>query len=191
MKYQSLLFALLLPLGSFAQSSADDAQQQTVLGAGRINLGVGVSQGYGQSTSSLVRFTPRLQYFIRDGWSVALEGQFARNYFSQDRYTGAGLTTRYYFLRSRRFAMFGEVGASYGQNINKKQSYNSVGLTDPVSTKTNLFRTHAGLGVHYRVGQRWSIEAGVTRALSGKQEITRDAAYAPWRIGAGVNFRLK
>ena len=190
MKKQALLLALLLPLGSFAQISSD-TRQQTLLGAGKINVGVNASRGYGTGAAFSSQVSPRLQYFVRDAWSVALEGQFAMSYATQDKYTGAGLASRYYFLRSKRFALFSEAGAMFGQNKSYLESFNMLGSGGRTIEKTSVLQIQAGLGVHYRLSERWSLETGVTRVLGSKPTIGSVSSQDPWRVGVGVNFRLK
>lgn len=188
MKKHLLLSALFLPLWGSAQSLNDD-KQQTLLGQGRLNVGVSVSGGYGGYTGTSGHITPRLQYFLKDGWSIAVEGHYDLNSGSQTRFIGGGLSTRYYFLRAQRFALFGQLRATYGQSryYADPNGPNKNGSGSP--QLTNTFQTHAGLGVHYRIGNRWSIEASGERVLTNSIRPTLDAS--PWRANIGLNFRVK
>ncbi len=173
---------------ALAQTSPDakptDDKQADLLGQGRLNVGVGVSVG---STS---RVMPRLHYFLKDGWSVSLDGRYETNRYNY-LYLGLGLSTRYYFVRDRRLALFGQAGATYGQS-RYQTLYNP---TDPysiyqrVGTRPNpAFQTAAGLGVHYRVANRWSVESIAERTLTNHVGATLQ--YSRWQGSVGVNFRL-
>ncbi|WP_460981270.1 outer membrane beta-barrel protein [Spirosoma fluminis] len=160
-----------------------------MLGQGRLNIGVGVSGGYGGFVGNSGHVVPRLQYFLTDGWSVSLEGRYDINSGSQTKFMGGGLSTRYYVLRTRRFAVFGQLGATYGQSryYADANGPNKYGSGTPQYTGT--FQTNAGLGVHYRLGNRWSLEAGSERVLTNSTQSTIDAS--PWRANIGLNFRIR
>src|SRR5919199_3176990 len=157
MKNYLLLLTLFVPLCGVAQS-VDDDQQQALLGQGRLNLGLNLGGGYGSYVGTSGHVTPRLQYFLRDGWSIALEGRYDINSGSQTRFAGGGLSTRYYFLRARPVALFGQLGTTYGQSryYADSEGPNKNGSGTPQTT--NTFQTNAGLGIHYRIGNRWSVE---------------------------------
>ncbi|WP_097127171.1 hypothetical protein [Spirosoma fluviale] len=186
MKRYVLLMALFLPVYGFAQSSPD-AHQQDLLGQGHIMVGVNAGGGYGSGPGTVAHTTPRIQYFLKDGWSVAAEGRYV-NIGPHFRYFGGGLSTRYYFLRSTRFAMFGQVGANYGQ-----RSYGRREPTNPYQTlsgfKGTAWQVNAGLGAHYRVGNRWSIEAMVEGTQFQKAYLS--PYNSGWQGSIGVNFRIK
>jgi hypothetical protein len=102
---------------------------------------------------------------------------------------GGGLSTRYYFLRAQRVALFCQLGATYGQSsyYADADGPNKAGSGSP--QRANTFQTNAGLGVHYRLGNRWSIEASGERILTNSTWSTLDAS--PWRANIGLNFRIK
>ena len=188
-----MVIILSAATGSFAQvnQTADHAtdKQSDLLGQGKIHIGVGFNGGYGGSFVGITgRVVPRVQYFLKDGWSVALEGRYQANgdFF---RHLGAGLSTRYYFIRDRRLAVFGQVGATYGRS-RYLTYYPGADLYNPNTWhehKDNVFQVSAGLGIHYRIANRWSLEAVAERPL------TNVGAYrgiGRWQGSLGVNFKL-
>jgi hypothetical protein len=188
MKNYLLLLPFLMPLCGIAQSINED-KQQILLGQGRLNVGVNVSGGYGGYVGNSGHVIPRLQYFLQDGWSIALEGRYDFNPGSQTRFAGGGLSTRYYFLRAQRVALFGQLGANYGQSRYYADANGPNKNGNGFSQTMNTFQTNAGLGVHYRLGDRWSIEASGERVLTNSGRPTIDIS--PWRANVGVNFRIK
>ncbi|MBC3785682.1 outer membrane beta-barrel protein [Spirosoma utsteinense] len=193
MKRCVLLLGLFLPLFGSAQTVFDE-HQRDLLGKGRLNVGISAGQGYKGSRPTTIFYSPKIQYFLADGWSVTLEGRYLKttssDYLSSFpfNYAGAGLSTRYYFLRGNRFALFAQVGALYGQS-----NYDRFEPTDPFSTMNGIhnmnWQTNAGLGAHYRVGRRWSVEATVERSWLPSSYLTPD--YNRWQAGIGINYRLK
>jgi len=188
MKSFSILFLIGLGLTAQAQSVAD-TQQQTLLGQGRVIVGLGTGFGYAGYIGNSYHVAPRIQYFLKDGWSVALDARYDANDGSQTEFWGAGLSTRYYFLRGQRFALFGQAGAMYGRT----KYYTDYAGSNPqqfVSPQfANTFQTHAGLGIHYRLGKRWSLEGLAERTLSNSGRPSLDASL--WRTSIGVNFRIR
>ena len=186
MKRYLLVISLFFPACVFAQSSLDE-KQQDLLRRGRLNLGVNVGGGFGGDRGNASQVTPRIQYFLADGWSVAAEGRYAKtgDYFS---YVGVGLSTRYYVVRHQRFALFGQLGATYGQS-----KYTGLEPTNPFASlsgvKADVWQGNAGLGAHYRLARRWSVEATVERSQLQKAYLTPD--YSQWQGNIGINYRLK
>ena len=180
--------------GSFAQISqtSDYAtdKQQDLLGRGNIHVGVDVNAGYGGRFVGITgRVVPRLQHFLKDGWSVALEGRYEAtgDFF---RHVGAGVSTRYYFIRDRRLSVFGQAGATYGRSRYLRY-YPGADLYNPTTwleRKENVFRVSAGLGVHYRIANRWSLEALAERPLTN---VGAFRGTGRWQGSVGVNFRLR
>ena len=189
---KSFFFALAVALPGFAaaQNTPTDDRQTDLLGQGTLNVGVGLSGGYGNYAGKTGRILPRLQYFLKDGWSLALEGRYERN-GDQFQYLGAGLSTRYYFVRDRRLALFGQAGATYGQSHYRTYAYdpaNPYSIYQTFGRQGSAFQFSAGLGVHYRIANRWSIEAVAERTLTRYAGFTN---YSPWQGSLGVNFRIK
>lgn len=185
MKFYLLAVSLLLPVYGFSQVSFDE-KQQDLLGRGHLNIGVNVGGGYSSGLGTVSHITPRIQYFLLDGWSIAAEARSIKteSYFT---YLGGGLSTRYYFLRSTHLALFGQLGAVYGL-----QRYTRVDPTNPYQLfgqRVNAWQTTAGLGVHYRLGNRWSIEATGERRQF--QTAYQSPDYSGWQANIGINFRLK
>lgn len=182
----SAVTASFAQVGQTPDHTAD--RQANLLGQGKLHVGVGVNGGYTGFAGLQGRVAPRVQYFLKDGWSVALEGRYEANgdFF---RHVGAGLSTRYYVIRDRRLAVFGQAGAAYGRS-RYLTYYPGADLYNPSTWyehKANVFQVSAGLGIHYRLGNRWSLEAIAERPL------TSVGAYrgtGRWQGSAGVNFRL-
>ncbi len=188
MKCYVVLLGLFLPFIGSAQTVLKE-HQQDLLGRGHVNVGFSVGQGYKGSYSTTNYYVPRIQYFLANGWSVALEGRYLKsNSFYPFTYLGAGLSTRYYFLRTNRFALFAQLSAVYGQS--KYDKYDPV---DPIASmngiRNNTWQTNAGLGAHYRLGKRWSLEATAERSWVQSSYLTPD--YNRWQVSVGINYRLK
>lgn len=171
--------------------STDDKQRE-LLGQGTLNAGVNVSAGYGGYVGLTGRVVPRLQYFLKDGWSVALEGRYETS-GQQYQYLGAGLSTRYYFVRDRRLALFGQAGATYGQSryrtyYDPADPYRLYNVNTYQEYKQPAWQVAAGLGVHYRLSNRWSLEGVAERTLTNNVGLFRN--YSRWQGSVGVNFRL-
>lgn len=175
-------------------------KQQDLLGKGHINLGVSVGQGYrggGYPTTTYV--SPRIQYFIADGWSVAAEGRYLlSNVYHQAgnkpdyTFVGGGLSTRYYFLRGKRLAIFAHAGTVYGQST----FYLNPDAPSAPATLSTTWQTDAGLGVHYRVGKRWAIEAMGGRSwlhnsVFASNGFPPPADFNRWQVSIGLTYRLK
>lgn len=185
-------FALVMALPSFAaaQNTSIDDRQTDLLGQGTLNVGVGIRGGYGNYRGTTGGVVPRLQYFLKDGWSVALEGRYEK-YGNAFQYLGAGLSSRYYFVRDRRLALFGQVGLTYGQTNYRTYAYdptNPSSIYQSFGKYGGAVQGSVGLGVHYRIASRWSIEAIAERTLTNTVGFTN---YSRWQGNIGINFRLK
>lgn len=186
MRHYLVMAFIFLPFLSFAQSNTD-SRQSDLLGQGHITVGVSAGGGYGNGLGTVTTITPRIQYFLADGWALQAEARSIKTgaYFS---YLGGGLSTRYYFLRSNRFALFGQVGASIGRH-----TYSKIEPTDPSRPLTPLkgdtWQVTAGAGAHYRLGGRWSVEANVER--SQLKQVYLIPNHSGWQSNIGLNFRLK
>lgn len=193
MKRCVLLLGLFLPLLGSAQTVPDE-HQQDLLGKGHLSIGVSAGQGYQGSRQTTISFTPRVHYFLADGWSIALEGRYLKSASSNFpfsypfSYVGAGLSTRYYFLRGNRLALFAQLGALYGQS-----KYDRFEPLDPYATmngaRNKNWQTNAGLGVHHRLGKRWSLEATAERSWLPSSSSTPD--FSRWQANIGINYWLK
>jgi hypothetical protein len=191
MKRLLLLIGILLPSLVFSQSLSDQKQDE-LLDQGRLSAGVNAGGAFGGNPIGAIQYlAPHIQYFIKDGWSIALGARHnvTGNFL---RYTGFGLSSRYYFVRDRRLALFGQLGATIGQ------SKFSLGALDtgvnhlpipPLSyERYRAWQTTAGLGVHFRIAKRWSLESLGERAVT---QFTRTTSYRRWQGSIGINFLLK
>ncbi|MBC3785680.1 autotransporter outer membrane beta-barrel domain-containing protein [Spirosoma utsteinense] len=192
MKNYLLVVSLLFPLYASAQLATNN-KQQALLEKGQLSAGLIVGGGweYGNFQG---RITPRLQYLLKDGWSIALEGRYTNIRGPEFRYRGAGLSTRYYFIRDRRLALFGQLGATYGQSTFLSVNYirdaqGTVITWDTYRDRSNAFQSHAGLGVHISLNQRWSIEGMAERTLTNNIGSSLD--YSRWQGNLGVNYRFE
>ncbi|GAB3786074.1 hypothetical protein GCM10028818_48850 [Spirosoma horti] len=199
MKRYVLLFGLFLPLLASAQTVFDQ-HQQDLLGKGHLTVGVEVGQGYrGGGYPIITHIAPRIQYFILDGWSVAVEGRYLQSNVlryvpnkADYKFLGGGLSTRYYFLRGKRVAIFAQLGTVYGRNDFNPMPPNPYSQ----SVYSTNWQTNAGLGVHYRISKRWALEAMGSRSwlntpLLGLQGYTPDPNFNRWQFSVGISYRLK
>jgi outer membrane protein assembly factor BamA len=188
MKQIVLLSILMLPLLATAQVQVNE-KQQDLLGKGNMGVGISVGQGYRGNYPTTNSITPSVHYFLANGWSIALEGRYLKaNSVYDFTYLGAGLSTRYYFLRGNRFALFAKLGVVYGQS-----NYHKWDPTDVEASLKDIpnanWQTNAGLGVLYRLGKRWSIEAVAERSWLPSSYLTPD--YNRWQASIGINYRLR
>ena len=191
MKKLLLLTGFLLPFLGFSQLPSDQKQNELV-GQGHLSAGVNIGGAFGPIPSGDTKYlAPRIQYFLKDGWSIALEGRHHVN-GNFSRYTGLGLSSRYYFVRDRRLALFGQLGASLGQSSFSGQAfqdaYQYVLATSYTYERYKAWQKSAGLGVHFRIAKRWALEGLGERAWT---ELTNTLSYRRWQGSVGINFLLK
>ncbi|WP_080054307.1 outer membrane beta-barrel protein [Spirosoma aerolatum] len=192
MKRYLVLLCLALPLLGHAQS----LKQQDILGKGHFNAGVSVGQGYRGTYPTTTFTSPHIQYFITNGWSLAIEGRYvSSNIYPQSvdkpdyRLWSGGVSTRYYFLRGKRLATFVHLGTYHGQSTLRMKS-------DAPATESRAWQTEVGLGAHYRVAKRWSVEAMVGR--SGLKSTPTNSYFLltpddfnRWQVSIGINYQLR
>lgn len=186
-----LVTGLCIATASLAQRTGHD-RQTDLLGKGTLSAGVQLSGGYQYSAGLTSRLVPRLHYAVKNGWSVGLEGRYQTT-GSQSRYVGAGVSTRYYFVRFRQLAVFGQAGATVGQSRNRTY-YAEKGL-DPLlpsgkrsEQKVKVWQGTAGLGAHFRVSNRWALEATAERTLINSRGPLKN--YGRWQGSAGATYQL-
>lgn len=199
MKKLLLPLFFLVSLNSHAQSPAVEAP--ALLDKGTINVGLNVGSGeQANDSQTSLHFSPRLQYFVANGWAFALDGRYEQKKASRDRFLGAGLSTRIYFLNARRLAVFGQAGAIVGQTRNYDRFwYCAVGQVGPPPEKHYFqvvdLQASASAGVQYSLCKRLSLEASVERVLfDSRSGDSRGCSYTitgAWRAGVGVNYRLR
>ncbi|WP_338869909.1 porin family protein [Spirosoma sp. SC4-14] len=192
MKKYLFVVGLVLPLAGKTQTLIDD-KQQDLLGRGHVNIGVSVGQGHRGTYPTTNYLSPRVQYFIANGWSIAAEGRYVvSNIYPQTvnkpdyRLLGGGLSTRYYFLRGKRIAVFAQLGSTYGQSTLRMKS-------DAPTTVARIWQTEVGLGAQYRVGKRWAVEAMAGRSWSSSTIVTYTGLTPPdnfnrWQFSVGLNY---
>ena len=167
-----LLLGTLLPLAPNAQNAPDPLrspkpdypnshqmapQQQDLLGKGTWHLGLNAAGDWGGFPGFRGLVAPRIFYFVKDSWAINLDAKYEA---TDNFYTRAslGLSTRYYFVRDRRLALFGQTGASVGLSTAK---WSSVGYVDgsnfrlqPIEQSGITYQVQVGLGMSYRVSNR-------------------------------------
>ena len=116
------MLGLLIPTTLLAQTEPVANNKQTdLLGKGTVGISLNASGGIAGYQGATYRFVPRASYFLRDGWSVSLEGRH-EDFANLNRYTGVGVSSRYYFVRDRRLALFLQAGLTAGRSQFTAQS---------------------------------------------------------------------
>ena len=189
MKNHILLLILLLPMCALAQSSPETPW----LKKGEIQVGVGVGRGWGGYAGFVARATPYIQYFIKDRWSLRLEGEYETYQLTKKRDQiagrsqgfGVGVSTQYYFLKRDRFALYGKVGYSYGKTTNNV--YDPIDPSGPPTRtiQSNYNRVSLGVGAQYRLGERWLINGLI------EQQASYSLSNNSTNISIGVGFRIR
>ena len=179
------------PFLGFSQSLTDQNQSQ-LLGKGHLSAGINIGGAFGPIRTGDTKYlVSHIQYFLKNGWSIALEGRHTVN-GSFSRYTGFGLSSRYYFVRDRRLALFGQLGASLGQSKFSGQALQDAFQYLPTTAysyeRSTAWQTSGGLGVHYRIAKRWALEGLGERA---RTELTKTLSYQRWQGSIGLNYLLK
>lgn len=188
---KNLLISIIafFPLCSSAQSFPETPWLQN----GEIQVGVGVGAARGGYVGFVARTTPYVQYFIKDRWSLRLEGEYETYQLTRKRDQmagrtqgfGIGVSTQYYFLQRDRFALYGKVGYNYGKTTNNV--YNPIDPTGP-PTKTfrsNYNRVSLGVGAQYRLGERWLINGLI------EQQSSYSLKNNSTNVNIGVGFRIR
>ncbi|WP_461152163.1 porin family protein [Spirosoma pulveris] len=191
MKRLLLLTGFLVPFLGFSQSPGDQKQSE-LLGQGHLSAGINVGGAFGPTSSGDTKYlAPRIQYFLKDGWSIAVEGRHNVN-GNFSRYTGLGLSSRYYFIRNRQLALFGQAGASVGQSRYSVEALEAAVHHLPATAynyeRNTAWQTSAGLGIHFRIAKRWALEGIGERAWT---ELTNTSTYQRWQGSIGLNFLIK
>lgn len=200
MKKLLLPLLFLVPLASYAQTF-NPTEPPALLNKGILNVGLNVGSGeQANDSQTSLHFSPRLQYFVANRWAVALDGRYEQKRASKNRFLGAGLSTRVYFLNARRLAVFGQAGAIIGQTRNYDSWwYCSVGEVGPPPEKHYFqvvdLQASTSAGIQYSLCKRLSLEASFERVLfDSRSGDSRGCSYTitgAWRAGVGVNYRLR
>lgn len=187
MKNYLLAAMLLSPLLSSAQSVTEVPS----LSKGTIQIGLVESVGYNNKSGGFIRTSPYAQYFLRDKWAIQVEGRY--DFYGPtsnevDMYLGAGLTTRYYFLNTKKLSLYGQIGYFYG--VRPNYTFEKVALGPAITgleTKTTYLTQgmlNLGAGAQYRISPRWSLNAQVEKNFNKDRK-------AGWNGTLGVGFRIK
>lgn len=143
------------------------------------------------------RVTARVSYFLRDGWALGVEGQYESLGTIAGR-TSIGLSTRYYIVRNKRLALFGQAGGSIGQSTVFGR-FKSLPNNYPPDYFSRLegtsYQARTGLGVSYRVSRRVALEGTIDRALPsivspGALDSVTRSSFGNWQGGVGITYRL-
>ena len=203
MKNLFLILLLSVPTGVWAQSPTERTRQ-ALPGKGSLLLGVSAGSGHGEIQSRHI--TARMQYFMTEGWSLALEGRYESNQnqyrgIAKNNFRGGSLSVRNYFLQTGRFAAFGQAGTTLGSFRSYDIFWCGVGLPDDYPSKRYhadrlYLQAQLGAGAYYRLNNRWSLEAGVERRLFDTNNFgcggyggNPDASSL--LVNVGVNYRLR
>ncbi|MFB9293718.1 autotransporter outer membrane beta-barrel domain-containing protein [Persicitalea jodogahamensis] len=187
MKNYLLAVTLLLPLGVLAQTSIETSNPTQ----GRIQIGIVESVGYNNKSGGFIRTNPYAQYFIKDNWAIRLEGR--HDFYGPvgvDGYLGAGLSTRFNFLQTNRWLLYGQAGYFYGQyrGFDYKKVAIAVGPIidglERIPTYSNQGMLSVGVGAQYKIGSRWSINAQVEKNFTKHRSNEFNATL-------GVGFKIK
>ncbi|WP_138990035.1 outer membrane protein [Larkinella sp. C7] len=190
MKKYSLWIALLLPITGWAQS----ATKSTWLEQGQMQVGIGVGASVGDTIGGYLRVTPYAQYFLKNNWALRIEGRYNYNGPNGDQYLGAGLTTQYHFLHTKRLSIYGQAGYFYGQANYKslrfvQETPNSMRL-EPYRSRYGYGMVNVGLGVQYRLSDRWVIHALAEKYIQQSVNHFRKPTDRH-SITVGISFQIK
>ncbi|GAB3166784.1 porin family protein [Telluribacter humicola] len=179
MKNYLLLVALLYSICSRAQSPAEAQWAEK----GQRQIGIRTGAGVNTRTGGLLRATPYANYFLTERWSLRAEGRYEIYGPKENWYVGAGVVTRYHFLKIYQFSMYTQAGYFYGFEEASKYMFTRLGIQGQRNTeKYNYGMLNLGVGAQYRLGSRWFIDGQVEKNVSrfGNSNVT-----------LGVGFRLR
>ncbi len=195
MKHSLLLLFLICSSAAFAQLSPESAVYPiNGLARGTWQAGLSVSRTSVSraDAAEYAQVQPRVQYFVRDNWSVGVEGQF-QTVNRNATYRGVGITTRYYLLKTRKIAAFGQVGYVRGQTVTRQYTFDKTDPAHPTLTRQQSRQPagtlNVGAGIQYRIGQRWSAEASLNR--QGIEPLNRAMPCSSrWHGSVGLNCQI-
>jgi hypothetical protein len=190
MKLSLLLFFLIFSAAVFAQSAPEPAIRSTnSLTSGNWQAGLSVSRADAGGSGQV---QPRIQYFVRDNWSVGVEGRFQT--LNRDAtYRSAGIKTRYYLLKTKKVAAFGQIGYFRGKTVARQYTFNKTDPAHPTLTRQEIRQPAglftAGAGVQYRIGKRWSAEITLDRQGVGSRAQAMPCS-SRWQGSVGLNYQI-
>ena len=210
MKLRLFLSLLLFSTAAFAQLSPELATRSTN-GLARGDWQIGLSVGrtpVGRTPAGRIpisrtsvsradaggsdQIQSRVQYFVRDNWSVGVEGRF-QTLNRNETYRSAGITTRYYLLKTRKIAAFGQVGYFGEQTVARQYTFDKTDPAHPTLSRQESRQPagtlNMGAGVQYRIGRRWSAEIMLERQGVGSR-IQALPCSSRWQGSIGLNYRI-
>ena len=94
------------------------------------------------------------------------------------------MATQYYFLKRKRFALYGQVGYSYGKSRINVHDITRSGA--PIETiREDYNRVGLGVGAQYRLGERWQINGLIEQQTNARFSNSVTSG------NIGVGFRIK
>lgn len=135
---------------------------------------------------------PRVHYFVRDNWSVGVEGRL-QSVNQETSYRGVGVTSRHYLLKTKNIAAFGQVGYFQGQTVARQYTFDKTDPAHPTLTRQQSRQpagmVSVGAGIQYRLGRRWSAEIRLDRQNIGNSNRTAPDS-GRWRGSVGLNCQI-
>ncbi len=195
MKSSLLLPLLLFSSAAFAQLSPEPTippGNGLVRGTWQAGLSVSRTPVSRADLGGSAQIQPRVQYFVRDNWSVGVEGRFQ----TVDRtvsYRSVGITTRYYLLKTKKIAAFGQVGYFRGQTVARQYTFDKTDPARPTVTRQESRQPagtlSVGAGIQYRLGRRWSAEIMLDHQAIGNRSQMVPCS-SRWQGSVGLNYRI-
>ncbi|WP_247235267.1 hypothetical protein [Telluribacter sp. SYSU D00476] len=176
MKNYLLLVALLLPIYNWAQSPAEAQWAEK----GQRQIGIRTGAGVNTRTGFL-RATPYGNYFLTERWALRAEGRYELYGPNGSWYMGAGLATRYHFLKIYGFSMYAQAGYFYGFEKERKREF-LFSWSKMITERYNYGMLNLGVGAQYRLGSRWFINGQVEKNIS---------RFDNSNVTLGVGFRIR
>jgi hypothetical protein len=178
---------LVLPFWCSAQSVSEVPLPRDE----KIRIGIGQSVGYNNKSGGFLRTTPYAQYALDHKWAFRLEGRYdfyGPSSNDVDMYLGAGLFTRYQFIDTKKWSLYGQVGYFYG--VRPSTTYEKVALGPAIDgfERNTVYPAQGmlslGAGAERKISPRWSINARVEKNFNQNRN-------AGWNGTIGVDFKIK
>ena len=200
MKHSLFLILFTLSSSAFAQLSPESAGHPVsglVRGTWQVGLSVGRTPASRTSMSradaaGYTQVQPRVQYVVRDNWSVGIEGRFQPT-SQQKTYRSIGITSRHYLLKTRNIAAFGQVGYFRGQPVARQYTFDKTDPAHPTlsrqESRPSVGTLTIGAGIQYRLGKRWSAEVMLEHQDLGNHNQMLPCS-SRWQGNIGLNYRI-
>ncbi|WP_460948037.1 porin family protein [Spirosoma daeguense] len=138
-----------------------------------------------ENTSTANFFSPQIQYFLADRWSVSVVGRYQKERSNQKlSYLGAGGSVRYYFIKADKYALFGQAEGLCGKNHHGNGQPASVESSQKTLRNTN-WQTNTSIGIQYQLRKRLTVEA-----IAGKNWFPSSYPNL-WQTSVGIQYQLK